>query len=51
MIYGYKMCIFFYKYLKLVLFNYNVFLFIEVKVNNVLKIMFFTIFKKYGTIN
>jgi hypothetical protein len=42
---------FFAKYLKIVLFNYNDFLCIEVKVKNVLKMIFSTIFKKYGTIN
>jgi hypothetical protein len=42
---------FFAKYLKIVLFNYNYFLCIEVKVKNVLKMIFSTIFKKYGTIN
>jgi hypothetical protein len=44
-------CVFFVKYSKIVLFNYNCFRRIKVKVNNVLKMMFFTIFKKYGTIN
>jgi hypothetical protein len=44
-------CVFVSKYSKIVLFNYNFFRLIEVKVNNMLKMMFFTIFKKYGTIN
>jgi hypothetical protein len=46
-----KSKVFFAKYLKIVLFNYNYFLCIEVKVKNVLKMIFSTIFKKYGTIN
>jgi hypothetical protein len=45
------MYIFFSKYVKIVLFNYNYFLCIEEKVNNVLKLIFSSIFKKYGAMN